>query len=100
MKFVTGTNKRRARSASCFFGAVVCSALFALRGPIPPLPFALGTSSTTRGTSRGLETSLDTGDGPRRTARRARHEEESVVLGQGRVRRLARLALFRDGGIE
>lgn len=51
------------------------------------------TRSTTRGTGRRLETSLDTRDGPRRTARRAGHEEQTVVLGQGRVRRLARLAL-------
>ena len=39
-----------------------------------------------------LETGLDRVDGPARSARLARHEEDTVLLREDRVRRLARLA--------
>lgn len=94
---VTRTNRLRRARAFVFGRRVPLSCSLASSSSSSSFSSFLRTSSATSGTSRRLETSLDTGDGPRRSARRARHEEESVVLGQGRVRRLARLALFQRG---
>lgn len=60
---------------------------------LPRLRLSLSSSTNPRTLRRlGHETALDGLHGPCRTARLARHEEQTIVLSENRVRRLARFA--------